>query len=259
MDRQRRSLMLASLGAGALGAVANIAEARATTDGHTLSLADKVQRLADRDAVENTMNRYEQYLGLGYLEEAAAQFALKTADVKADIGFGVYEGPASIRRLYLGLHKMMIGDRREPSTLKNGAMYMLTNTTGTIEVAGDGRTAKGLWFCPGFSTRVDTEKKEADATWAWAKRATDFIRQDDGWKIWHYAVYGVFYTPFRKPWTETNNTANLNFSWIPAGLRPDRPSHTMVDTMYSLNRPVPAVPRPPEPYWTFSETFSYLP
>ena len=255
----RRTILLQSLAtAGALGALATTEKARSSTERHTLSLADKVQRLMDRDVIENTMNKYEQYLGLGYLEEALALFALNTPDVKADVGFGIYEGPASIRRLYLGLHKRMIGDRNDPSSLKNGAMYILSNTTGTIEIAGDGKTAKGLWFCPGFSTRVDTNKKEANATWSWAKRGVDFIREADGWKIWHYQVYGVFYTPFHKAWTETDNAANLDFSWIPADLRPDRSSPTAGGTMFDINKPTPAAPRPPEPYWTFSETFPYM-
>ena len=257
----RRSMMAAGLlgltAEVAASGVAAPAESRPNAQTRA-SLEQRLQRLEDWQTVANIMSRYELLLGLGYLQEALELFALRTPDVKADVGFGVYEGAASLRRLYLGLHKLMIGDRHEPATLKPGGMYILTNTTAVIEVAEDGATAKGLWVCPGFSTRVDTDKKDANAIWGYCKRATDFIKEDGQWKIWHYQVYGVFYTPFDKAWTETDNAANLNFSWIPREMRPDRPSTTARDTMYDVKKPVPAVPKPPVPYRTFAETFAYL-
>lgn len=225
----------------------------------SLTADDRLDRLESVHAVRNVMNRYEALLGLGYLQEATDLFALKTPDVKADCGWGVYEGPASVERLFLGLHKLMVGDRRDPASLKPGGMYILANTNDVIEVAGDGKTAKGLWICPGFSTRVDTGNDgAADATWGYCKRAADFIREDGQWKIWHYQVHGVFYTPFHKAWTETDNAGNLDFSWVPPELRADRPSTVATDSMFRLDRPVGPVPKPPVPYWTFSETFAYL-
>lgn len=255
MNNDRRHLLgLGLTGAAALSATGALA---APPKSSSLSLEQRIQRAEDLHEVENVINRYEIYLGMGYLEEAVAEFALKTPDVKADTGWGVYEGPASIRRLILDLHKVMIGDRREPATLKPGAMYVLANTMGTVEVAEDGRTAKGLWFCPGFSTRVDSGDKNNDqAIWAWAKRAVDFIKEDGEWKIWHYKVYGILYTPFDTPWTKSDSGKNLNFDWVPAPLKPDHP--TTPSTGYSSDRPVAGVPLPPRPYRTFSETFPYL-
>ncbi len=52
-----------------------------------------------------------------------------------------------------------------------------------IEVAGDGQTAKGLWFCQGAYNDVETSGPVAH--WTWGYFAVDFIRTGEGWKIWH--------------------------------------------------------------------------
>jgi len=70
-----------------------------------------------------------------------------------------------------------------------GSEYIMhTQETPVIEIAGDGKTAKGLWYSIGLSVRgqVDSSGKTSVNTgWMWEKYGVDFIKEDGKWKIWH--------------------------------------------------------------------------
>jgi len=66
-----------------------------------------------------------------------------------------------------------------------------TQSTPVIEVAGDGKTAKGIWESPGlhFTAQVKDGKITKSGSWFWEKYAADFVKEDGKWKIWHIAMY----------------------------------------------------------------------
>ncbi len=76
-----------------------------------------------------------------------------------------------------------------PENVGAGAEYVMhTQETPVIEVALDGKTAKGLWYSIGQSVRgeVDSSGKTSVGTgWMWEKYGVDFIKEDGKWKIWH--------------------------------------------------------------------------
>jgi hypothetical protein len=76
-----------------------------------------------------------------------------------------------------------------PANIGAGSEYVMhTQETPVIEVAGDGKTAKGLWYSIGQSVRgtVDSSGKTSVGTgWMWEKYGVDFIKEDGKWKIWH--------------------------------------------------------------------------
>ena len=61
-----------------------------------------------------------------------------------------------------------------------------------IEVAGDGKTAKGVWIGIGFVARTDAQTGEAQCFWEWGKYGVDFIKEDGVWKFWHFHIYRIF-------------------------------------------------------------------
>jgi len=65
-----------------------------------------------------------------------------------------------------------------------GSMIMHTLTTPIIEVAGDGRTAKGMWYSPGQVTEIGSDGKPI-AMWMWEKYGVDFVKEGGKWKLWH--------------------------------------------------------------------------
>ncbi len=64
-------------------------------------------------------------------------------------------------------------------------------TTPYIVVAGDGKTAKGLWFSPDVTVEADGDGTLV-ARGSLAKFGVDFIYEDGAWKLWHVASYGEF-------------------------------------------------------------------
>lgn len=212
-----------------------------------LTMEEKVQRLIDRNEVANVMGRYvyghfcNDYNGVFEL------FA-KRDDVTAEIAnWGVYKGSTSIRRLYPEMHaKFLLGDGL-------GRLHANCVTTPVIEVAGDGETAKGLWFITGAETSPGNDGV-LDPHWTWARYAMDFIKEDGQWKIWHLHTVGLFHTPFSTSWVDYKEP-HRDLDWIPAELKADEP--TTFHWEYDTEDCVPMYPQPPKPYWTFSETFSY--
>ena len=155
-------------------------------------------------------------------------------------------------------------------------------TTPIIEIAGDGETAKGVWESPGLlmAAQIRDGKVNKKGGWFWEKYAVDFVKEDGEWKIWHIAMY---YENTPPGWNADTNSyesrgGEEGFGGPPGPGGPGAPvvgkvaeelaPQTQVGMMYSDTNPNPykpwsptklprIEPRFPEPYYTFSETFSY--
>ena len=69
---------------------------------------------------------------------------------------------------------------------KHGDGYMAFHpaTTGLVELAGDGKTAKGLFYSIANETEANGDGT-AKALWMPEKLGFDFIKEGGVWKIWH--------------------------------------------------------------------------
>lgn len=206
---------------------------------------------------ENIMNRYSYKLLFGQVEECLDLFALKTPGVRVSIGpFGIWEGSESVKRCYLEFHPFLTYGKIGGSVRSPGMLMADSNGEAIVEVAGDGKTAKGLWIVVGADTAGKAEGK-LRGYWCWSKRAADFIKEDDGkWKIWHYGVYGIFHTPYVKDWVESEPDPMGGLPpHVPKEYGPDKPPTYWWN--YSIDKSIEYIPRAPEPYYTWEDTFSY--
>jgi hypothetical protein len=150
-----------------------------------------------------------------------------------------------------------------PENLGAGTGYTIhTQTTPIIEVAGDGKTAKGLWYSPGIATNtmIKNGKAETGGNWFFEKYAIDFVKEDGEWKIWHV---GMYYDPTPPTWgsqMEMIAAAQPVEAGEKApsagGLEMTKPNPNPYET-WSPKSVLKLEPSFPEPYYTFSETFSY--
>ena len=251
----RRGLITSAL----LSSAAGVAVASDTSVRSDPALLLQLRQEVAARQVRNCMSRYETYLSMGHLQGALDEFALSKGDVQADVGFGLYYGPASVSRLFLGVHAAMMGDATK-GTMRAGATYLLANTTDIIEVADDLKSAKGLWLCPTLST-PGSEKSGYSPRTGYAHRAADFVREGGRWKLWHYMVFGLTGAPVGKSWTDPDVVAAnqaSRYGWIPDNLKPDAPSAPGIGAAggWRPERGVTDIPVP-VPYRTFTETFSY--
>lgn len=138
-----------------------------------------------------------------------------------------------------------------------GQMTVQNLTCQVIEVARDGRTAKGLWYYTTID--LDLAPSGPEARWYWGRMGIDFRLEDGQWKIWHLmdaldfdGLMGTDWNnpePVRPPLPEYQAVAELKLP------EPNvkRKNH---EKFYRL-RPVVPFPAVPKPYDTFADTFSY--
>ena len=210
--------------------------------------------------IEKLINTYEYKLSRAMLEDVEQLFALKMPDVRIELTFGKYVGAAGIKRCIVGMHGKLFREADGGPAI--GTFHMNTNTTGIIEVAGDLKTAKGLWTCPGtYNNRDENAPNGASSMQGACLRSCDFIydEEEGQWKMWHYVVTGIMsYKMGETPADGGKDKATADWKdMFDETSCPDGPSDNA--WMYSATGRVEYKDynRVPEPYWTFSETFSY--
>lgn len=206
------------------------------------SMKHEMERLQAVQEIQNLAAKYA-FVHLPTISwQSVDLFALKQPDVSVEIAmWGKFVGAEKIRKMY----GEMGGEQHEP---RPGFFAEHQLTTPVIQVAADGKTAKGLWFSPGHETRPD-ENGNLVANWCWGKFGADFIKEDGKWKIWHYHFYDTFMAPYHKSWVETPQPA-LDIVWEHrAGLEPDSPPTSR--STYFPDQVRPVVPEYPEPYETW--------
>ena len=102
----------------------------------------------------------------------------KTASFGRNTGY--YVGMEAIRGYYVDHHAREMGD---------GTGYLSNHpvTTGLVRLAEDGKTAKGMWYSIAQETRPQGDGT-ALALWMPEKIGVDFVKEADGWKIWHIMI-----------------------------------------------------------------------
>ena len=163
--------------------------------------------------VQNVMSKHAYYHAAGmHLEELAdiwvdekgpnsktAKFSSPSwimvgiAGIKKNYGEGHQKDKetalASVAKLY-------------PNEIKNTKEYigagsefaMHTQTTPIIIIAGDGKTAKGIWYSPGIglNAQINGSTVSYGGTFFWEKYGADFLKENGVWKLWHCQMYYDF-------------------------------------------------------------------
>ena len=205
---------------------------------------------------------------------SAGLWAKKAPDIHCEHGpSGVYQGYESVIKWHQG--------RPTPP----GKILFHAYTTPIIEIAGDCKTAKGVWLMHGAEgggrpASVVDERRESKpgseynnwATWPWCKYAIDFIVEDGEWKIWHFRCYDLMRASYDMDWVSwAQRYADLPPKSEEAA-RGIKYMDEKGNTVYVDKADAPSTfnwvyngktskyflfPEPPKPYKTFSETFSY--
>jgi hypothetical protein len=229
--------------------------------------------------VQNLMSKHEYYHAADMNREEVDALWVDAKGVNAATATfsspgWVMNGIATIRGAYgdenqkrkeEALAKLSKADtsvKNIPANLGAGHEWVMhTSTTPVIEVAGDGKTAKGIWYSPGMGlmTRIDSAGNvKVGGTFFWEKYGADFIKENGVWKIWHMQMAYDF-TPSidNSNWTDFSKKMGP----VEAGERGEMPKGFSKPKYsypsYSPQRAPKIYPPIPEPYYTFKETFSY--
>jgi len=155
-----------------------------------------------------------------------------------------------------------------PNEVKNipenegiGDMVVHLLTTPYIEIAGDCKTAKGLWYVPSVNVEID-EKGEPVPVTIWEKTDVAFIKEDGKWKIWHFTQWVQFAHQLDKSIVSAWQLNRPFFTPDKTGKQPEQqPKNTdqakeNKDQTYSPKRVSDWRPELPKPYETWDDSTS---
>ena len=147
-------------------------------------LRRRAERLQDEAAIENLQGSYGFYLDKKLWDQVADLFA---ADASYEIGQnGVFLGQPHIRDY---LHSL------GPKGLQDGDLFNHIQMAPVINVAPDGRTAKGRW-----QVLTQAGKFGKTAIWAAGIYENDYVKDGGVWKFASMHFYTTFATPYEAGW-----------------------------------------------------------
>jgi hypothetical protein len=238
-----------------------------------------VQRQQDYIEIQNLMSLRAYLHSAGRQDKEVELYAQRREDVSFGINEGYRVGLQNIRAAYVErfaqtrqvqlerMTQLFPQIKSAPENIGVGTFVVHNLTTPIIQVAEDGKTAKGMWYTPAALASVDSSGK-FHGTWTWEKYAVDFVKEDSNWKFWHILVLTDFGVPMDKDLADgvlgaiqgAEGGPGATQSTTATKMPPPLPRQVDVQ-VYQKWGPttVPKLFPPPEPYRTFSETFSYGP
>lgn len=237
----------------------------------TYTSEEKLTRWEDARAIKNVMGR----MSADYVVKKEKKMFVRYWSTRKDVCLGVnegwYDGHEAVKSYYDALDRLItlqskviakafpkeLGDKSEAELYGVGTMDYKPIDTPVIEIAADGKTAKGLWTIRGGHAKITTSGPVAYWEWGWF--AVDFVKEGDDWKIWHMKYLTEIMRPCSSKWygepkkyAEIPEFAEMaSFQMTP----PNKPCTLREE--YGVNRKFTPSPRVPEPYETFDETFTY--
>lgn len=227
-----------------------------------------------KEEITNLMGRY-QYLHAAHMD----QQILDELWAK-DPGIHMEEGPYGV---YLydrnGVADFYTQKYQMNQPAQPGRLTLTSISTPVIEVAGDGKTAKGVWISFGTESGAypegtasgipSVDNSEPDeygnrvlAHWVWQKVAADFLLEDGAWKIWHLHIYELQRCPFDENWVTFANkrfadqaALDSEMRLCMAGITPEEP--TTFHWQYTPDAIPVLNPVPPTPYQVFDPSSAY--
>lgn len=204
------------------------------------ALSVENERLKAVNEIQNLMARFEYFHTARMHGEVAKLFTSEREDVFFSLdGIGIFSGQEGIKRLFTRFFPLIQGP--DP----RGLMRIHAVTSSVLEVAGDGKTARGVWVSPGHETATPPGGSKPVATWVWSYLECDFIKDSSGWKIWHYTLHPIIKTPYDTSWVDTEYLPPEGDP-LPPDIGPDKPNPLW--TAYSPDTVRDLVPEPPFPY-----------
>ncbi len=135
-----------------------------------------IRRVWDVEEIKKLVYKRGVYIANDWRERELDELWVREPEHRKTASFGKntgwYVGMDAIRAWYVKKH----GD---------GYMAFHPASTGLVELAGDGRTAKGLFYSIAQETESNGDGT-ATALWMPEKIGFDFIKEGDEWKIWHF-------------------------------------------------------------------------
>lgn len=189
----------------------------------------------------------------------------KTASFGKNTGF--YVGMDEIKKYYVDHHLEI---RKQQLAALSAANAYIENTeenlhlgclvnhpisTGLVEIAEDGKTAKALFYSIGQETTALADGT-AEAMWQPGKVAYDMVKEDGEWRIWHLVEANDLFGEAGEDYSKQE--VYHNYETNPIDIEFGTPTVPVITHNTDFNW-WDNYPTPPEPYETWSDEISYGP
>ena len=230
-----------------------------------------IRRVWDIEDIKDLMGRRVYYVANEWRRQELSDLWVTKPENRRTASFGrnwgFYVGMEEISNYYVVKHDK---DRQEildalcaenhdiENKRENLGLGCLINhpiSSSLVELAIDGKTAKGMWYGISHETTA-LPGGHAEARWMMEKIGVDFIKEDDDWKIWHMVI-------------ATDLTCEAGDDY---GKQPVYPEPGTDPVENEFGTPTIAMlihnntfnwwdnyPAQPEPYYTFTDDISYGP
>lgn len=222
----------------------------------------EIQNLVGRYAYDELFKRQGTMFENYWTKQLEPELVLNNGGYRgADAVSGWYAAYAANTEMISALVKNMfpeyLGKKSRQELNGVGTCDVASMFCPVIEIAGDGKTAKGVWA----AWHSDNEVYEYGpySYYDYGYLAADFIRENGEWRIWHLREISDLRVPmgaqFTEPWSVPETKPG--FEMIAELTLPEPTESFVVRESYSTERRTKPLVRLPEAYETFAETFSY--
>ena len=205
-----------------------------------------IRRVWDVEEIKKLVYKRSVYIANDWRARELDELWVKEPEHQATASFGKnigwHVGMDAIRGWYDKQH----GD---------GYMAFHPATTGLVELAGDGKTAKGLFYSIANETESNGDGT-AKALWMPEKVAFDFIREGDEWKIWHLVAAVDLVSEAGEDYSQQDPYPNYASDPVMVEFGEPTVKQLIHDGTFNWWDDYPAMP---EPYETWSDDISYGP
>ena len=185
-------------------------------------LEAKLQRTEDIEAIKKLQHAYGYYLEHWQEEEIVELFS-HNPDVSLEINdTGFFKGWEAIKQSFnFADHFTAYGVKKAPGEF----LHILIPNAGIIDLAPDGRTAKGRWyglFLGAMPRPIETKALLGCGIWE-----NEYIKENGVWKFKKLFWTDIFCSPIEEGWVKnpfTDHTmktvassANVHFQHYPSG------------------------------------------
>ena len=205
-----------------------------------------IRRVWDVEEIKKLVYKRGVYIANDWRERELDELWVRQPEHQRTASFGKnigwYVGMEDIRAWYGKKH----GD---------GYMAFHPASTGLVELAGDGKTAKGLFYSIANETEANGDGT-ARALWMPEKVAFDFVKEDGQWKIWHLVAAVDLVCEAGTDYSEQDPYPNYETDPVMAEFGTPTVPRLIHDGTFNWWDDYPAMP---EPYETWSDDLSYGP
>jgi hypothetical protein len=189
-------------------------------------LEKQVTLLEDIEEIENLQKIYGYYFDNLMFNEIIDLFSDNTESVEIT-DHGIFRGKEGLKRMYSG---MVVASR--PGWI----FFEVMQEQGVIEVAPDGKAAKGRWYSPAFEARPFGGTLKA--TWEFGVYNNEYVKENGKWlfKKFHWNL--TFWTSYESGFLKVPKLSDTPFPHADAPATAYHPYPSGYHVPYPWKHPV---------------------